>query len=588
MWRSKRQPFEVSLLKHTCAASHATDQCFLTSVPPAVAKLLLYTNKSEHRGKNQIMPVKTVAVIGAGASGLAAIKCCLDEGLKPTCFEKSDDIGGLWRYKDHSEDDRASIYKSVIINTSKEMMCFSDFPIPEHFPNYMHNSKIMDYFRMYAEHFNLLDHIQLKTTVCSIKRSPSFSTTGQWIVTTEKEGHQEEAVYDAVLICSGHHTFPNLPLSSFPGIEKFRGQYMHSRDYKAPDNFKDKRIVVIGIGNSGGDIAVELSRTAQQVFLSTRKGAWISNRVSTNGYPVDIAKLSRFLNLLKKMLPKSLGNYVAEKEVNRRFNHGNYGLLPRHRYTSQHPTVNDDLPNRIVSGYVQVRSNVKEFTDTGVIFEDGTKEENIDAVIFATGYSFSFPFCEETVITVKENKVSLYKFMFPYHLEKPTLAVVGLIQPIGAIMPISELQSRLASRVFKGLVQLPDKLNMARDIIIKSFKMSERYAKSQRHTIQVDYLEYMDELAMLAGVKPNLFTMFLTDPRLAFHVFFGPCTPYQYRVTGPGKWHGAREAILTQWNRIIKPTRTRVLENNTVDRSVPLALKVVAVFILLAAFFLYF
>ncbi|XP_056379589.1 flavin-containing monooxygenase 5-like isoform X2 [Hyla sarda] len=468
------------------------------------------------------------------------------------------------------------------------MMCFSDFPIPEHFPNFMHNSKIMDYFRMYAEHFNLLDHIQLKTTVFSIKRSPSFSTTGQWIVTTEKEGHQEEAVYDAVLICSGHHTFPHLPLSSFPGIEKFRGQYMHSRDYKVPDNFKDKRIVVIGIGNSGGDIAVELSRTAQQVFLSTRKGAWISNRVSTNGYPGDIAKLSRFLNLLQKMLPKSLGNYMAEKEVNRRFNHGNYGLLPRHRYTSQQLTVNDDLPNRIVSGYVQVRSNVKEFTDTGVIFEDGTKEENIDAVIFATGYSFSFPFCEETVITVKENKVSLYKFMFPYHLEKPTLAVVGLIQPTGAIMPVSELQSRLASRVFKGLVQLPDKLNMTRDIIMKSFKMSERYVKSQRHTIQVDYLEYMDELAMLAGVKPNLFTMFLTDPRLAFHVFFGPCTPYQYRLTGPGKWHGAREAILTQWNRIIKPTRTRVLENNTVDRSVPLALKVVAVFILLAAFFLYF
>ncbi|XP_069823527.1 flavin-containing monooxygenase 5-like [Dendropsophus ebraccatus] len=534
------------------------------------------------------MRVKTVAVIGAGASGLAAIKSCVDEGLKPTCFEKSDDIGGLWRYKEHSEDDRASIYKSVIINTSKEMMCFSDFPIPEHFPNFMNNFKIMEYFRMYAERFNLLDHIQLKTTVCSIKRSPNFPTTGQWVVTTEKDGKQEVAVFDAVMICTGHHTYPNLPLSSFPGIEKFKGQYMHSRDYKVPDNFKDKRIVVIGIGNSGGDIAVELSRTAQQVFLSTRRGAWVTNRVSTNGYPLDIAKLSRFLQLVQKMLPKSLLNHIAEKTANNRFNHGNYGVLPEHRFSSQHPTVNDELPNRIISGYIQVRPNVKEFTDSGVIFEDGTVEENIDVVIFATGYSFSFPFCEDSVISVKNNNVSLYKFMFPYHLEKPMLAVVGLIQPTGAIMPMSELQSRLATRVFKGLVQLPDQQTMVTDIMEKSFKISNRYVKSQQQNIQVDYLEYMDELAAMIGVRPDIIRLFLTDPRLAFHVFFGPATPYQYRLMGPGKWSGAREAILTQWQRIIKPTQTRVLENRNLDRSIPLMLKVFAAFILLAIFFLYF
>ncbi|XP_040262601.1 flavin-containing monooxygenase 5-like isoform X2 [Bufo bufo] len=533
------------------------------------------------------MAVKTVAVIGAGASGLAAIKCCLDEGLEPTCFEKSEDIGGLWRYKDHSEDDRASIYKSVIINTSKEMMCFSDFPIPEHFPNYMHNSKIMEYFLMYAEKFDLLNYIQFKTTVCSIKRSPTFSATGQWIVTTEKEDKQDVAVFDAVMICTGHHTFPNLPLYSFPGIENFKGQYLHSRDYKIPDSFKDKRIVVIGIGNSGGDIAVELSRTAQQVFLSTRRGAWIVNRVSVNGYPVDIAKISRFTSLLQKALPTVL-NYITEKAINNRLNHGNYGLLPQHRYNSQHPTVNDDLPNRIISGFVQIRPNIKAFTDTGVIFEDGTKEENIDAVIFATGYSFSFPFCEESVINVKGNKIALYKFMFPYHLEKPTLAVMGLIQPIGAIMPISELQSRLATQVFKGLVQLPSKESMTIDIVYKKYKMSKRYVESQRHTIQVDYVEYMDELATLAGVKPNIFRMFFTDPWLALHVFFGPCTPYQYRLTGPGKWSGAREAILTQWKRIIKPTQTRVLENSTVNMSIPLMLIVCAALIVLTALFLHF
>ncbi|KAK5907334.1 hypothetical protein CesoFtcFv8_005199 [Champsocephalus esox] len=88
---------------------------------------------------------RRVAVIGGGSSGLACIKSCLGEGLEPVCYESSDDIGGLWRFKENPEPDRASIYHSVIINTSKEMMCFSDFPIPANFPNYMHNSLIMDH-----------------------------------------------------------------------------------------------------------------------------------------------------------------------------------------------------------------------------------------------------------------------------------------------------------------------------------------------------------------------------------------------------------------------------------------------------------
>ncbi|XP_077134649.1 flavin-containing monooxygenase 5-like [Ranitomeya variabilis] len=334
------------------------------------------------------------------------------------------------------------------------------------------------------------------------------------------------------------------------------------------------------------NIGYEGSVCSAKVFLSTRRGAWIVNRVSTNGYPVDIAKLTRFGSLIYQIFPKLL-NYVTEREINQRFNHGNYGLATRHRYNGQHPTVNDDLPNRIISGFVQVRPNIKEFTETGVIFEDGTIEENIDAVIFATGYSFSFSFCEESVLSVQKNKVSLYKYMFPYHLEKPTLAVVGLIQPEGAIMPISELQCRLATRVFKGLVQLPDKENMTKDIVMKKYLMSNRYVDSQRHTIQVNYMEFMDELATLAGVKPNVLKLLLTDPRLALHVLFGPCTPYQYRLSGPGKWSGAREAILTQMNRVIKPTQTRVLENTTMDRSIPLMLKVFALFIVVVAFFLY-
>ncbi|NXN19930.1 FMO5 monooxygenase, partial [Indicator maculatus] len=494
--------------------------------------------------------VKKVAIIGGGSSGLCAIKACLQEGLEPVCFERTADIGGLWRFEEQPEEGRASIYRSVIINTSKEMMCFSDFPIPEHFPNYMHNSQIMEYFRIYAKHFDLLRHIRFRTSVCRVSKRPDFASTGQWEVVTESKGKQEVAVFDAVLVCTGHHTDAHLPLNSFPGIKKFKGHYLHSRDYKDSGAFKDKRVVVIGIGNSGSDLAVEISQAAKQVFLSTRRGAWIFNRVGDKGYPFDVLTITRMKIFLKELLSSSIMNNIVEKRLNARFDHSHYGLKPKHRVFDQHPTVNDDLPNRILSGRVQVKPNIKEFTETSAIFEDGTREE-IDAVVFATGYSFSFPFLEGCVKVV-ENQISLYKLVFPPDLEKPTLAFIGLIQPLGAIMPISELQSRWATRVFKGLNKLPPRHDMEADIQQKKEVMAKRYVKSQRHTIQVDYIPYMDELACQVGVKPNLLTLFLTDPKLALEVAFGPCTPYQYRLQGPGKWAGAREAILTQKQRVIK------------------------------------
>ncbi|NWI92028.1 FMO5 monooxygenase, partial [Pitta sordida] len=512
------------------------------------------------------MAAQRVAIIGAGASGLCALKCCLDEGLVPTCFERTKDIGGLWRFEEHPEDGRASIYRSVIINTSKEMMCFSDFPIPEDFPNYMHNSKIMEYFRMYARHFDLLRHIRFRTSVCRVSKRPDFTTTGQWDVVTESEGKQETAVFDAVLVCSGHHTDAHLPLNTFPGLEKFEGWYLHSRNYKTPQSFLGKRVLIVGTGNSGIDIAVELSHAAKQVFLSTKRGTWVLHRVAEGGYPFDFSYLSRFLHLVQSLLPSRVSNFLLERKANARFDHTLYSLKPQHRIFDQHPTINDELPNHIISGGVRVKPNIQEFTETSAIFEDGTRED-IDAIVFATGYSFSFPFLEG-LVKVVENQISLYKYMFPPDLEKPTLAFIGLVQPLGAIMPISELQCRWATRVFKGVNKLPPQHNMKADIRQKKEAMAERYVKSQRHTIQVDYIPYMDELACQLGVKPNLLTLFLTDPKLALEVAFGPCTPYQYRLRGPGTWAGAREAILTQHQRMVRGlgprARARPVHSSTV------------------------
>ncbi|XP_048353327.1 flavin-containing monooxygenase 5-like isoform X1 [Sphaerodactylus townsendi] len=530
------------------------------------------------------MARKKIAVIGAGASGLASIKCCLDEDLEPVCFEMTSNIGGLWRFEEKPEEGRASIYKSVIINTSKEMMCYSDFPIPDDYPNYMHNSKIMSYFQLYAKHFDLLKYIRFRTKVCYVRKCSDFTQTGQWNVVTETNGKQESSVFDGVMVCTGHHTNAHLPLSSFPGIEKFKGRYLHSRDYKEPNEFTGKRVIVIGIGNSGVDIAVEISLMASQVFLSTRRGAWIMNRVGDGGEPQDTFYNSRVVNsVIKYNAVRRVLHSLVRLKVNRRFNHAMYGLQPQHSLDSQHPTINDELPNRIISGRVVVKPNVKAFAETSVLFDNGSKEDNIDCVIFATGYNFSFPFLDDCVKVVN-NEVSLYKYMFPPLLEKPTLAIIGLVQPLGAIMPIAEMQARWVTRVFKGLCELPSANEMLQDIRYKEEELARRYVRSQRHTIQVDYIEYMDELAAQIPVNFSIWWLFLTDPKLARAVFFGPCTPYQYRLQGPGKWDRARKTILTQRERILKPFRTREICDSTSQSKQPFLFKAVLAVALFTAF----
>ncbi|XP_055275630.1 putative dimethylaniline monooxygenase [N-oxide-forming] 6 isoform X2 [Moschus berezovskii] len=459
--------------------------------------------------------VKRVAIIGAGISGLASIRCCLEEGLEPTCFERSNEVGGLWEFSDHSEEGRASIYKSVFTNSSKEMMCFPDFPYPDNYPNYMHQSKVQEYIKTFAQKKNLLRYIQFETLVTRIKKCPNFLITGQWEIVSEKDEKQESTIFDAVMICSGHHVYPNLPTDSFPGLDRFQGHYLHSRDYKGPEVYKGKRVLVIGLGNSGCDIAVELSRLVTQVIISTRSGSWVMSRVWDDGYPWDMLTLRK------------------------------------------EPVFNDELPSRILCGAVSIKPSVKEFTETSATFEDGTVFEAIDYVIFATGYSYAYPFLDDSIIKSRNNEVTLFKGIFPPFLEKQTLAVIGLVQSLGAAIPTADLQARWVVKVFANSCILPTTNEMIDDIEEKMGKKLKWFGQSQ--TLQTDYITYMDELGSFIGAKPNIPWLFLTDPQLALEVYFGPCSPYQFRLMGPGKWDGARNAILTQWDRTLKPTRTRAV-----------------------------
>lgn len=193
---------------------------------------------------------KKIAIIGAGCSGLTSIKGCLEEGLTPICFEMSNDIGGLWNFSDKTptEGDRlnASVYKSCSINTSKEMMAFSDFPIPVDFPPFMPHNKVLEYFRMYASHFNLHQYIKFNTKVVSVKQTDCHRLTGRWIVEVQNVSTYEKSseVYDGVMVCSGHHRFPHKPLVE--GMSRFKGKVIHSSEYKTQQTLDNKKVLVIG------------------------------------------------------------------------------------------------------------------------------------------------------------------------------------------------------------------------------------------------------------------------------------------------------------------------------------------------------
>uniref|UniRef100_A0A8C3QNG4 Flavin-containing monooxygenase n=1 Tax=Cyanoderma ruficeps TaxID=181631 RepID=A0A8C3QNG4_9PASS len=509
-----------------------------------------------------------VAVVGAGVSGLAAIKCCLDEGLEPICFEQSQDIGGLWRYTEHIEAGRPSLYPSVISNTSKEMSAFSDFPFPEHFPVFLPNALFLDYLRRYAEHFNLREHIRFGTTVVSIRKLPDSAITEQWSVVTETGGKQTSHICDAVMVCSGNFSEPSLPLQSFPGIERFRGQYFHSQQYKHPDVFQGKRVLVA-------------SRVAAKVTISTTRGAWLLSRVFEHGYPWDMILNTRFMSLIKTNLPAPLSWWLINYKVNQRFNHENYGLQPEKSWQVREPILNDDLPSYILTGRITIKPGVKEFKDNSVLFHNCPEEEPIDIVVFCTGYIVSFPFLEESMVRVENKHASLYKYVFPTHLQKPTLAVLGLIKPFGAIMPVAEMQARWVSRVFKGLCQLPPQSVMEKEVNEKKKNQVQWFGLTFDEVLKTEWLVYLDTLASFIGAKPSVLGLLFTDPWLALTIFFGPCSPYQFRLRGPGRWEGARQAILTQWDRVLKPMRTRVPAGSS--SPFPSLLIVMAFLLLLAA-----
>ncbi|RWS22117.1 dimethylaniline monooxygenase [N-oxide-forming] 5-like protein, partial [Leptotrombidium deliense] len=480
------------------------------------------------------MSGKRICVIGAGASGLTAIKQCVDENFQVICYEKTNNCGGLWRYREENCENVGSVFKSTITNSSKELSAFSDFPPPLEYPHIMHNTQVCAYFEKYAETFNLEERIKYNHEVLNVTFNDDYEITGKWKVTVKnlRDNEQNEQIFDGVMVCVGHHCKPNIP--NFEGMNQFKGQLMHTHCYKKPNAFEDKVVVVVGIGNSGADAAVELSSVCSQVYLSTRSGSWILPLVGSNGVPLDLIFMNKAMTNFLKFIPQNLLAWGLEKVANSYFDHELYGLKPKHRILNQHMTVNDRIQSTILSGRVLVRKNIERFTENGVIFEGNTKETKCDVVLFATGYEIIFPFLDSSIIEVYKNKVELFKYVFSPKLKHAhTLAVIGLLQPSGAVFPASELQSRWFVQLMTGKAKLPTKEEMQQSIVEEADKIKKQFYESARNTIEVEVMGYNDEIASYIGAKPNLWKLALSDPKLWRALFFGPFLPYKFRLQGP-------------------------------------------------------
>jgi cation diffusion facilitator CzcD-associated flavoprotein CzcO len=416
-------------------------------------------------------------VIGAGVSGLTAIKALGDRQLPHVAYEASDEVGGNWYFG--NPNGRSSAYRSLHIDTSKQAISFADFALDDRYPDFPHHTEIHRFLREYADRFDLRSRIRFNISVQRAERRPA----GGWVITAD-DGDEE---FDALLVCNGHHWDPSYP--DFPG--HFDGPTIHSHHYIDPTDpldLRGKRVLVVGIGNSAVDIVSELSRkgVSERVLISTRSGAWVIPKYVL-GRPVDqIVKTIPWLPLRwQRRLAQGFPRIVSGRMED-------FGLPhPNHRFLEAHPTVSSELLLRLGSGDAVAMPNVSELQGDRVRFDDGTVEP-VDAIIWATGYRISFPFFDPSFISAPGNVLRLYKRMFKPGVDD--LAFIGLGQAIPTIFPFAEIQAKLAARWLVGEWALPSITEMEREIARDERRYVRHYSDRQRHTMQLDYHVYAYDL----------------------------------------------------------------------------------------------
>jgi dimethylaniline monooxygenase (N-oxide forming) len=423
-------------------------------------------------------------IIGAGGSGITAAQVLQARGIDFDCFEKGSYVGGNWKYE--NDNGMSSAYRSLHINTSRRVMAFKSLPMPEEFPDYPDHFQMARYFDEVVDRYRLRERIRFNTEV--VEAEPVKGGAGEWDVTVEGPEGRETNRYGAVLVANGHHWDARWPEPAFPGAGEFEGEQIHAHGYREPDVLRDKRVLVLGIGNSAVDIAVESSRIGAKTFLATRRGAWVLPKY-LNGKPID-----EIANAVTGNVPIPVMRAVMKRQLKVAVGEpSDYGLpKPDHKLLEAHPTVSSEFLPRLGHGDITAKPNIERFTGgRGVRFVDGTEEE-VDLVVYCTGYKITFPFFRPEVLAAPDNRLPLYRRVVS--VERPGLYFIGFIQPLGPIMPLAEAQVEWVADLVSGKTALPAPAEMQREIATEEEKQRKRFVASKRHTVEVDFYPYLREI----------------------------------------------------------------------------------------------
>lgn len=431
-------------------------------------------------GRNDRTKLPRVCVIGAGSSGIAAAKALHEAGIPFDCYEKGSRVGGNWVFR--NDNGVSACYETLHINTSKTRMAFSDFPMGEDLPSYPSHRHIAEYFDAYVDHFGFRDRIVFRTSV-----EHAALEDGLWRVRLSN-GRTE--TYDALIVANGHHWDPRWPEPAYPG--RFDGVQMHSHAYEERSIFEGERVLVVGLGNSAADIAVDASLVAEKTYLSARRGVYVFSKYLF-GRPSDELFVAPYF-------PRPL--LQAFSRLFQNIRNGpmeNYGLpKPDHDVLESHPTVSEELLPRLAHGKIEPVPGIARFEGKKVHFTDGSVRE-VDRIVWCTGYKVSFPFFDPGFFQAVDNETPpLFRRVFS--VDHPNLMFVGLVQPLGAIMPIAEAQSRWIVEYLAGGYHLPSRDAMLRSVEREREYVDASFVKAPRHTLEIPFDEYLIEAKVELGL----------------------------------------------------------------------------------------
>jgi dimethylaniline monooxygenase (N-oxide forming) len=410
-----------------------------------------------------------VCVIGAGASGIAVCRALAIRDIAFDCYERGDQIGGLWRYPQIRGGSCA--YQSLHANTSRTVMQYPSFPMPEEYPHYPHHSLVARYFDEYVDHHQLRSRIQLGSEVKALLPH----TDGGWDVALA-DGRLRS--YRSVAVASGaRHAEPIRP--EIPG--EFNGTQLHAFDYDRPEPFAGQSVAVVGLGASGADIACDLAAHAKTTYLAARTGHYIVPKL-VRGHPIDL--MSPLMRRVSPEMRRPLLSLLL-KIVNGEMT--DYGLPQPPYPPGKGPLIaSTELLPAIAHGKVIAKPAIERLTGDEATFADGSSTR-LDAIIYCTGYRIAFPFLDPSIAVGGEDAPPLYRMLVAP--EQDGLYFIGLLHSTMALMPLAEAQSEWLGDLLTGEVALPSRADMWTAIRAERLRQDKRFHDTSGHML-VDPGEY--------------------------------------------------------------------------------------------------